>query len=165
MRGKPLSKNVFTVVRADSVTSHTTATTTEANYGFHHWNEKFAVELGPHAKSLTFEVKCKNGTGARDVGVARIALSDFLGGLVPDHCLQFLCYRLRDWDGRENGILNFSVRVVAPPLIEGDGEWKVKGRGESECWSAAAAAASSKGVVTGIPVWWNKSACSTSNVW
>ncbi|TKY63859.1 BON1-associated protein 2 [Spatholobus suberectus] len=157
IRGKPANKNVFTVVRAESITSHATAMT-KGNNGFHSWNEKFLVELGAHARCVTFEVKCKTGTGVRDVGVARIALSDFLGGLVPDHCLQFLCYRLRDWDGGENGIVNFSVRVVAPPSTTAGGRWGFGAEAENDCSSL------SMGVVTGIPVWCNNSTTSTSNV-
>ncbi|XP_020220565.1 BON1-associated protein 2 [Cajanus cajan] len=112
VRGKPSDKSAFAVVHAESLTHHTTATA-KGNNGFHEWNQKFMVEIGAYARSLTFQVKSKTGMGAmRDVGVARIALSDFLGGLVPDHCLQFLSYRLRDWDGRECGIVNFSVRAV-----------------------------------------------------
>lgn len=52
-------------------------------------------------------------TGAvKDIGTARIAVSNFLGGLVPNPCLLFLCYRLRDWDSRGNKIVNFTIRVV-----------------------------------------------------
>jgi len=111
LRGKPANKDVFLVVRADSIASHTTATATETN-GSLSWSEAFLVEVGPHARCVTIEVKCRTGAGERDVGVARIALSDFLGGSGPD--LQAMCYRLRDWDGRENGMVNFSVRVVSP---------------------------------------------------
>ncbi|KAH1241003.1 BON1-associated protein 2 [Glycine max] len=136
VRGKPANKNVFTVVRAESLTSHTTAMANGNENGFHTWNEKFRVELGPQARCLTIEVKCKTETGVvRDIGVARIAVSDFLGGSVPDHSLQSLCYRLRDWDGRENGVVNFSVRVAVPPAAA-----------ENDCSS------SSGGVVTAIPL-------------
>ncbi|RDX99929.1 BON1-associated protein 2, partial [Mucuna pruriens] len=144
VRGKPSNKKAFAVVRAESLTSHTTAMTT-GNNGFHTWNEKFSVEVGPNARSLTFEVTCKAGMGVRDVSVARIALSDFLGGLVPDHCLQFLSYRLRDWDGRKCGIVNFSVRVVAP-LSAAGAPWQLQLRAENDCSSSA------REVVTGIPL-------------
>ncbi|KAG5053714.1 hypothetical protein JHK85_006224 [Glycine max] len=159
VRGKPTPNiKVFAVVRAESITSHTTAmvtttTTNGSDNGFQYlWNDKFWVELGPRARCVTIEVKCRTETGVvRDVGVARIAVSDFLGGSsVPDHCLQSLCYRLRDWDGRENGVVNFSVRVAPPPTppppppAEG---------AESYCSSST----SGTGVVTGIPVYWNNS--------
>jgi len=144
VRGKPANNNVFAVVRADSIASHTTATVTESN-GSLWWKETFSVEVGPHARCLTIEVKCRMGAGERDVGVARIALSDFLEG---SESLQFLSYRLRDWDGRENGIVHFSVGVAPPPPSH-----------------AAAAENDCGGVVTGTPVWWNESSTSgTSNV-
>ncbi|QCE02799.1 hypothetical protein DEO72_LG8g814 [Vigna unguiculata] len=113
VRGKPANTNVFAVVRADSIASHTTATATETN-GELSWEETFSLEVGPHARCLTIEVKFRTGAGERDIGVARIALSDFLGRSVPGNSLK-LSYRLRDWDGRENGIVNFSVRVAPPP--------------------------------------------------
>ncbi|KHN27290.1 BON1-associated protein 2 [Glycine soja] len=157
VRGKPTPNiKVFAVVRAD-------------DNGFQYlWNDKFWVELGPRARCVTIEVKCRTETGVvRDVGVARIAVSDFLGGSsVPDHCLQSLCYRLRDWDGRENGNVgegflqslrknddsgfrNDEVEEKKPPppppaAAEG---------AESYCSSST----SGTGVVTGIPVYWNNS--------
>ncbi|KAL2335913.1 hypothetical protein Fmac_010359 [Flemingia macrophylla] len=144
VRGRPSSKGAFAVVRAESLTSYTTAVAV-GNNGVHWWNEKFAVELGAAARSLTFEVKCKTGMpSVRDVAVARIALSDFLGGVVPDHCLQFLCYRLRDWDARECGIVNFSVRLLSPP--------------------PPPPPLHAAGVVTGVPVWWNSSSATSSRV-
>lgn len=127
-----------------------------------------------HARSITLEVKCKTTwsstttRGAKDVGVARIAMSDLVGGVVPSHCLQFLSYRLRDWEGRRNGVLSFSFRVVKespefvlPMLTE-------KVMPGSPCgfqnimrttgWTAATSSSSSSSggaVVTGIPVMWD----------
>ncbi|XP_061340167.1 BON1-associated protein 2-like [Gastrolobium bilobum] len=148
VNGKLPTKNVYVVVRAESITSHTTAMKADCGGGFHSWNEKFLVNLATHARSITFEVKCKTQMGViKDVGVARIALSDFLGGFVPDNCLQFLSYRLRDFDGLRNGIINFSVRVVAPPAPE-----KIIC---GSCGLKTGVNDSSNGVVTGIPIGWN----------
>ncbi|KAG5041994.1 hypothetical protein JHK87_005909 [Glycine soja] len=163
VRGKPTPNiKVFAVVRAESITSHTTAmvtttTTNGSDNGFQYlWNDKFWVELGPRARCVTIEVKCRTETGVvRDIGVARIAVSDFLGGSsVPDHCLQSLCYRLRDWDGRENGVVNFSVRVAPPPTPPPPPPPPPPAEGaEIYCSSST----SGTGVVTGIPVYWNNS--------
>ncbi|XP_061340166.1 BON1-associated protein 2-like [Gastrolobium bilobum] len=149
VNGKPATKNVYVMVRAESITSHTTAMKGDGGGGgFHSWNERFLVELAMHARSITFEVKYKTQMGViKDVGVARIALSDFLGGFVPDNCLQFLSYRLRDFDGLRNGIINLSVRVVAPTA-------PVKIIGGS-CRLQTGTNNSSNGVVTVIPIWWN----------
>ncbi|XP_061359255.1 BON1-associated protein 2-like [Gastrolobium bilobum] len=120
--GKPATKNLYVVVRAESITSYTTSMAAGGDGGGGcgvmynpSWNEKLLVDMAMHARSITLEVKCKSSTSVKDVGVARIAVSDFLGGVVPDHCLQFLSYRLRDWEGSCNGVLNFSVRVVKSP--------------------------------------------------
>ncbi|KAK7349556.1 hypothetical protein VNO77_07007 [Canavalia gladiata] len=141
INGKAANNNVFVLVRAESLIGHTTTMKVSGGGGgFHSWNEKFLVKLGVHASSMTFEVKCKTTTGTKDIGVARIALKDFLGGLVPDSCLQFLSYRLIDWDGLRNGIVNFSVKMVTPETLVG---------GSCEIQKA------SPGVVIGIPIWWN----------
>ncbi|XP_054785137.1 BON1-associated protein 2-like [Prosopis cineraria] len=109
---KPVTKNVFVEVRAETLNCSTTSPgTAEGARGNPSWNETLMVEMPPHARSITFDVKCKTSMGAKSVGIARIALSDFLGGIVPESCQQFLSYRLRDWEGRRNGIINFSVRV------------------------------------------------------
>ncbi|MED6158999.1 hypothetical protein PIB30_038235 [Stylosanthes scabra] len=153
VNGKPATSNVFVVVRAESLTAHTTSCKGNHNNngnGFVTWNEKFVVEVAAHARSIAFEVKCKTSSSGsvRDVGIARVALADFLGTVVPDHCLQFLCYRLRDWDGLKNGVINFSVRDLAapPPLC------KVVGVKTEGC--ASSSSSSDNAVVTGIPVWW-----------
>ncbi len=111
-----------------------------------------------HARCITFEVKCKTSTGVKDVGVARVAVSEFLGGVVPEHCLQFLSYRLRDWEGRRNGVLNFSVRVKSPEYVAAKvtTEKKVGSCGFQMRGPLGASSSSSGGVVTGIPVSWNK---------
>ncbi|KAK7292604.1 hypothetical protein RJT34_15457 [Clitoria ternatea] len=162
VNGKPANKNIFVAVRAESLTTHTTAMKDNGGgrSGFHSWSEKFSVELGAYARSITFEVKCKTAMGVvKDIGVARIALSDFLGGLVPDNCLQFLSYRLRDSNGLRNGIVNFSVRVAAPATAADN----VGGGGAGCCRVQMGAENSSGVVVTGIPVWWS-GPTTTSNV-
>lgn len=163
---KPATKNLYVVVRPESINSYTTgmaAATEEGNSNNTNnpsWNQKFLVDVPMHARCITFEVKCKTSTGGvKDVGVARVAVSEFLGGVVPDHCLQFLSYRLRDWEGRRNGVLNFSVKavespgyvaapVMKPTTMEKVGSCGFRMRG------AIGAASSSGGVVTGIPVSW-----------
>jgi len=106
------AEDIYVDVRAESLNSCTTKMVKESE-GLLSWNEKFLLDIPPHAKSVTFEVQCKKYKGARPIGVARIALSDFLGN---DSSLQSgvqtLSYGLRDWDGRKNGVINFSVRMV-----------------------------------------------------
>jgi len=33
---------------------------------------------------------------------------------VSGNCSQILSYKLRDWEGRQNGVIHFSARVVVP---------------------------------------------------
>ena len=110
---KPVTKDTYVVVRTESLNCCTTGMAAEDD-GRSSWNEKFYLEMPMHARSLTFEVYYKNSVGATIIGVARIAVSDFLGGDVPESNLQFLSYRLRDSQGRINGIINFSVAVKTP---------------------------------------------------
>ncbi|KAI4328742.1 hypothetical protein L6164_021075 [Bauhinia variegata] len=110
----PVTENAYVVVRAESINCYTTGMAREGD-GYPSWNEKFSLDIPLQARSVSFEVQCKMSTDAvRPVGVARIAISDFLAGSVPPEKLQFLSYRLRNWDGRRNGIINFSVKVKAP---------------------------------------------------
>ncbi|KAJ1426822.1 C2 domain [Sesbania bispinosa] len=168
------AKNLYVVVRAESITSYTTSTVvTEydsedgGNNNNPTWNEKLLVDVPAHARCITLEVKyCKSSSSTtssgKDIGVARIAVSDFLGG-AEDHCLKMLSYRLRDWEGRRNGVLHFSVRVVKK-------EKKVGLLGSSYCGfqnimmmkRTSSSSSSGGGVVTAIPVRWNN--CASSNV-
>lgn len=159
---KPVAKNVFVEVRAESINCSTTAPSDGAG-GNPSWKETLMVEMPVHARSITFELKCKTSMGEKSVGIARIALSDFLGGIVPENCLQFLSYRLRDWDGRRNGIINFSVRVKSaapeykPTIPMPARETAVGERGSCgfQMRVPLGDLKSSHGVVTGIPIGWN----------
>lgn len=114
-----VTDEAYVVVRAESINCCTTKTVKDScsttDSSFLSWNEKFLVDMPVHARSITFEVQSKKSKGAaQPVGVARIAVTDFLGGGVTgEDCLQVLSYRLRDWEGRRNGVIHFSVRVVA----------------------------------------------------
>ncbi len=110
----PVAENVYVVVRPESIDCYTTKMAKVGDGGnLLAWNEKFLLDIPMHARSVTFEVQCKKYKGVRPIGVARIAISDFLGGsAVPENCLQMFSYGLRDWDGRRNGVIHFSVRVA-----------------------------------------------------
>ncbi|CAK8560893.1 unnamed protein product [Lathyrus sativus] len=110
--GDSKTEELFVVVRAESLNSCTTKMVKE-NKGFLSWNEKIMLDIPPQAKSVTFEVQCMKYKGIRPIGVARIALSDLLDdNVLLQSCDQTLSYGLRDWDGRKNGVINFSVRRV-----------------------------------------------------
>ncbi|KAL5061963.1 hypothetical protein RYX36_023700 [Vicia faba] len=110
--GNSKTEELFVVVRAESLDSCATKMVKESE-GLLSWNEKFMLDIHPHAKSVTFEVQCKKYKGTRPIGVARIALYDLFGENVSlQSCDQTLSYGLRDWDGRKNGVINFCVRRV-----------------------------------------------------
>ena len=159
-----VKEEAYVVVRAESLKSCTTKMAKDTNTAsgctkddnkssssFLSWNEKLLLDMPLHARSITFEVQCKNSKGARPVGVARIAVSEILGygGDVHDeNCLHVLSYRLRDWEGRRNGIIHFAVRVAAEPeenLVK-----PAKGLAENHKTMK-----NSSEVVLGVPLWWS----------
>nr|KYP64409.1 (+)-neomenthol dehydrogenase [Cajanus cajan] len=87
---KPALKNLYVAVRADSITSYATGTAEDCG-GNSSWNETLVVEVPAHARSVTLEVKCRNSPGVKDVGVARIAVTDFLSGAAAgsDECERY----------------------------------------------------------------------------
>ncbi|MED6121276.1 hypothetical protein PIB30_028526 [Stylosanthes scabra] len=162
-----VKEEAYVVVRAESLKSCTTKAAKNTNIDTNNnissslisWNEKLLLEIPMHARSITFEVQSKSSraSSARSVGVARIAISDILlagSGCGDDNSDNVLSYRLRDWDGRRNGVIHFSVRmtVAAPPLenavmppmkeLVEDQKKTRKDSGE---------------VVLGVPLWWNYS--------
>ncbi|KAI4358012.1 hypothetical protein L6164_001921 [Bauhinia variegata] len=157
----PATENAFVVVRAESINCCTTTMAREGG-SCPSWNEKFLLDIPLHARSVTFEVQCKIPTGAvRSVGVARIAVSDFLAaGSVPAN-LQLLSYRLRNWDGRRSGVINFSVKVKSPedsiPAVKpAKGMVVSSSEFDSEVTGVQVSdEKNSNGVATGIPIWWN----------
>uniref|UniRef100_A0A803NXL9 C2 domain-containing protein n=1 Tax=Cannabis sativa TaxID=3483 RepID=A0A803NXL9_CANSA len=120
------------------------------------WNEKLVLELPAQSPAVSIEVYCKTVFGNRLVGVARVPVSDFSGGYVPENYLHFLSYRLRDQKGERNGIVNISVRTKVPlPLSIPPTPTEY-----SSCSASAPLVgvpvgnnSFSGGVVTGIPVW------------
>ncbi|KAI4358014.1 hypothetical protein L6164_001923 [Bauhinia variegata] len=160
----PVTENAYVTVRTESIKCCKTSMAREG--GSHpSWNEKFLLEMPMHAKSINFEVQCKMSTGiVKSVGVARIAISDFLGESVPESSLQFLRYSLRNWDGGRSGIINFTARVKSPeedlcseekPEKETGVKPRSCGMFENEVMGIQIGEKNAYGVVTGIPVWWN----------
>ncbi|KAJ7962327.1 BON1-associated protein 2-like [Quillaja saponaria] len=156
---KPVKKNAYVIVRTDSNNVVTTRMDTEGG-NYPSWNEKMVVDMSMHVRFITIEVQCKTVMGIRNIGMARIPVSDFVGGYLPENYLHFLSYRLRDYEGDQNGIVNLSVRVKATePVVlscSRTAAWAgttvvgVQGFQMSEMKTG-----NGGGVVTGVPVWWN----------
>ncbi|OIW04794.1 hypothetical protein TanjilG_16150 [Lupinus angustifolius] len=110
-------------------------------------NEKFMMDMALHARFITADVKCKTPTGVKSVGFARIPVSDFIGGFVPENQVHFLSYRLWNRKTTRNEIINVSARVHSC---------------SNSMWMMAAAkgvavagnGSRSSRVVTGIPAVW-----------
>ncbi|KAI9110128.1 hypothetical protein K1719_019169 [Acacia pycnantha] len=103
---------MYAVVRTESVKSWSTKMAEQgAESRTSLWNEKLMVEMPCHAKSITLEVKSKTAKGAvRSIGLARIAIWEVLPK--QEACSEVLSYRLRNWEGRRSGVINFSVKPV-----------------------------------------------------
>ncbi|WVZ16094.1 hypothetical protein V8G54_009076 [Vigna mungo] len=152
---------VCVVVRAESLNCCTTKMV-NGNDGVHAWNEKLVLEVPSYARSVTFEVQCKKYKEARPVGVARIALSDLVSvknhSVVSENVPQSFCYGLRGWDGRPNGVIHFSVKIVDNLCLETEQDKDVKmvnSKGiEREVIGFRMNPKKSHRVVIGIPVNW-----------
>jgi hypothetical protein len=105
-------EDVYVVVRGESLNCYTTKTAKDNGSSFLSWNEKFLLDVPLHGRSITFEVQCKKFKSVRPIGVARIAIADLLNNDESKNCTPFLSYRLRDWEGRQNGVINFCVKEV-----------------------------------------------------
>ncbi|KAF1889776.1 hypothetical protein Lal_00025104 [Lupinus albus] len=150
----------YVVIRAESINCYTTKIAIDngsEDLSFLSWNEKFLINMPMHAKSITFEVQCKKSSKgtARTVGVARIAVSDFMEIGVPENSMQVLSYRLRDWEGKRNGVIHFAVRVVVEEDFPAKGTVaSVKDCGE-KLIRVHVDDKKSCGFVARSPFWWN----------
>lgn len=149
INGKPIRKNAFVSVQADPSNVRETKMDTEGG-GYPSWREKLVVDVPLNASFIIAEVKCKTLTGIKSVGTARVPVSDFVGGYVPENQLHFLSYRLWDSKIRRNGVLNISVRVKVPEYSPAAVSQPVKG-----VPAGIGSGNGSTGIATGIPVWSN----------
>ncbi|XP_008232805.1 PREDICTED: BON1-associated protein 2-like [Prunus mume] len=147
---KPIKKNAFATVRAEKDSQFRTTDMDTEGGAYPKWNEKLVLDLPFHARSFTVEIQCKTSYGVRKIGTAKIPVSDFMGGFVPEGYLHFLSYRLRDNRGERNGIVNISVRMQVPEL-------KACAATSSHSSMGFPVGDSSFGggsVATGVPVWY-----------
>lgn len=114
MNRKGIRGKAFVTVQSDGSSDTSTTKVDSEGGSYPSWNEKVVMDVPLHARFITVEVKCKtsSSTASNSVGVARIPVSDFVGGYVPENELHFLSYRLWDGKARRNGVINVSVRVT-----------------------------------------------------
>ncbi|KAJ4727003.1 BON1-associated protein 2-like [Melia azedarach] len=164
---RSVKKNAFVIAQTDPF-NYCKTKLDELGGSYPAWNERFFIDLPMHVHFITLQVQCKTSSGNRNIGFARVPVSDFVGGYVPDNYLHFLSYRLRDAKGDKNGIINISVRVKTPEYATSSSKPLPAGlnvQGYAACSSQTAglnvqgyASYSSPavpvgGVVTGVPVW------------
>ncbi|XP_022147243.1 BON1-associated protein 2-like [Momordica charantia] len=144
---KSLKKNSFATVRIDSQNIGSTLIDGEGgSYPF--WNHKIEFNLPSNVSFITVDVHCGNFSRNKIVGTTRVPVSDFLGGSLPETYLHILSYRLRDVRGNRNGIVNISVRVTAPDVVESTPRTaKLQAPSEKINFGTGA------GVAVGIPFW------------
>ncbi|KAE9595545.1 hypothetical protein Lal_00030907 [Lupinus albus] len=144
---RSIKKNTFVTVQSDASNEVSITRMDSEGGSYPSWNEKFVMNMALHARFITAEVKCKTLTGVKSVGFARIPVSDFIGGFVPENQVLFLSYRLWDSKATRNGIINVSVRVHScsnsMSVMAAAKGVVVAGNGSR-----------SSGVVTGIPAIW-----------
>ncbi|KAK7349554.1 hypothetical protein VNO77_07005 [Canavalia gladiata] len=162
MNKKSIKGNAFVTVQSDARNEVCSTKVDSEGGSYPSWNEKVVIEVPSHARFITAEVRCKtSSTGSNSVGFARIPVSDFVGGYVPENQLHFLSYRL--WDGKvkRNGVINISVRVKVAQAQHHS--CNSNSNSNSNSFTAAkgvpvtgvpVAGNGSTGVVTGIPALW-----------
>ncbi|KAI5421587.1 hypothetical protein KIW84_045129 [Lathyrus oleraceus] len=121
-----VTEDAYVVVRGESLDCYTTKTVKDNKSSFLSWDEMFLLDMPLHARSITFEVQCKRFKSVRPIGVARIAVADFLNGVESE---------------------NFTVA---------EKETVVNGKSYSDRLTGMDfGGKNSNGVVVGIPFWWN----------
>ncbi|GAU31123.1 hypothetical protein TSUD_212300 [Trifolium subterraneum] len=109
---KAIKGNTFVTVQCDGSNNELSTTKLDSGGGsYPTWNEKLVIDVPLHARFITIEVKYKTRGSSSSVGMARIPISDFIGGYVNENQLQFLSYRLWDNRVRRNGVVNISTKV------------------------------------------------------
>ncbi|KAG2326283.1 hypothetical protein Bca52824_009011 [Brassica carinata] len=139
------------------------------------WKDKIEMEMpiNGSVRFISIEVLYRTSSGAeKSVGVAKIPVTDFMGGFAPQGHLNFLSYRLRDEYGDKSGIINVSIMVKPDGndvKYSSPSPSMVATRDYAACSSQAAAngqmwrpmtsssmavtAGYGGRVVTGVPVW------------
>ncbi|CAN8284488.1 unnamed protein product [Cochlearia groenlandica] len=157
---KPLKRKTFCIVRIDQKTKK--CELDKSGGSFPIWKEKIDMDISinGNVRFIFIEVYYRTSNGSdKNLGVAKIPVNDFMGGLTPCGHVSFLSYRLRDEYGDKCGIINVSI-MVKPDGADGGGGGRLL---EPSCCSAAASGGGhmwsgssimgGRRMVTGVPVW------------
>ncbi|CAH8325269.1 unnamed protein product [Eruca vesicaria subsp. sativa] len=168
---KPVKRKTFCVVRIDQKTRVCKLDETGGSYPT--WKDKIEMDMpiNGSVRFISIEVLYRTSSGAeKNVGVAKIPVTDFMGGFAPQGHLNFLSYRLRDEYGDKSGIVNVSIMVkpdgndvrFSSPSMVATRDYAAcssQAAANGQIWrpnisSSVAVTASYGGrVVTGVPVW------------
>ncbi|CAH8266087.1 unnamed protein product [Arabidopsis lyrata] len=169
---KPLKKKTYSVVRIDEKSWASKLDELGGSYPI--WKDKFDMEMPINAsvRFISIEVYYRTSSGSdKNVGYAKIPVTDFIGGFAPQGHLNFLSYRLRDEYGDKCGIVNVSIMVkpdgndksssfAVAPVDYAACSWQATTASNNQMWrprtsSSMASTAGYGGgrVVTGVPVW------------
>jgi len=152
---KGIKGNTFVTVQCDGSNNELSTTKLDSEGGsYPTWNEKLVIEVPLHARFITIEVKYKTRSSSNSVGMARIPVSNFLGGYVHENQLQFLSYRLWDNRVRRNGVVNISVKVKMSQQNSCSSSMSSTVSGVPVTGVPVTGNGSFSGVVTGIPAVW-----------
>jgi Ca2+-dependent lipid-binding protein len=151
---KALKGNTFVTVECDGSNNEVSTTKLDSEGGsYPTWNEKLVIDVPLHARFVTIEVKYKTRGSSSSIGMARIPVSDFIGGYVHENQLQFLSYRLWDNRVRRNGVVNISTKVKMSQQNSCSNSMSSTVNGVPVTGIPVAGNGSTR-VVTGIPAIW-----------
>ncbi|KAL0711375.1 hypothetical protein Bca4012_018353 [Brassica carinata] len=109
---KPVKRKTFCIIKIDQETRECEPDEQGGSYPV--WKDKVEMDMAMNGsvRFISIEVLYKTSGGAKkNVGVAKIPVTDFMGGFAPQGHLNFLSYRLRDEYGDKSGIVNVSIMV------------------------------------------------------
>lgn len=170
---KPVKRKTFCVVKIDQKTR--VCKLDESGGSCPTWKDKIEMEMpiNGSVRFISIEVLSRTSGGAeKNVGYAKIPVTDFMGGFAPQGHLNFLSYRLRDEYGDKSGIVNVSIMVkpdgnnikysTPSPLVVATSDYAAcssQAAVNGQMWRPKTSSSMAVGAgyggreVTGVPVW------------
>ncbi|CAN8318737.1 unnamed protein product [Cochlearia groenlandica] len=172
---KPLKKkSTYCIVRIDNQKPKLSKLDESCGGSYPIWKDKIEMDMpiNGSVRFISIEVLYKTSNGSEKiVGVAKIPVTDFMGGFAPHGHLNFLSYRLRDEYGDKSGIVNVSILVkpdgndvkslapspaVSSPMYYSDCSSQAAAAGNGQMWRQRTSSSMSGyggRVVIGVPAW------------
>ncbi|KAG7553448.1 C2 domain [Arabidopsis thaliana x Arabidopsis arenosa] len=114
---KPVDKNAFVAFNMAGNNWKQPMRTSLDEVGGNHpmWEDKLETEFSSEKEPTSVmyvQVYHRSSGKDKHVGTARVPVKEFTGEYAPEGFMHCLSYRLWDEQGRRNGIVNFSVRIL-----------------------------------------------------